>query len=215
MGGGQLGRMFAIAARRMGYCVHVFTPDHDSPASQFADATTEANYRDEDAVQRFLRDLDLLTFEFENIPPETIEWCTRQIEVRPAGVIIETAQNRLREKNFFAENSFPVPAFRPVRSSAELVSAVEQLGRNAILKTIAFGYDGKGQQSISSRDLKDVWETRVSDELILERAIDFEKEISVIVARDPNGNMKSFPIGENVHRNHILDVTIVPAAIPE
>jgi len=215
MGGGQLGRMFAIAARRMGYCVHVFTPDHDSPASQFADATTEANYRDEDAVQRFLRDLDLLTFEFENIPPETIEWCTRQIEVRPAGVIIETAQNRLREKNFFAENGFPVPAFRPVRSSAELVSAVEQLGRNAILKTIAFGYDGKGQQSISSRDLKDVWETRASDELILERAIDFEKEISVIVARDPSGKMRSFPIGENVHRNHILDVTIVPAAIPE
>jgi 5-(carboxyamino)imidazole ribonucleotide synthase len=215
MGGGQLGRMFAIAARRMGYCVHVFTPDHDSPASQFADATTEADYEDEDAVQHFLRDLDLLTFEFENIPRETIEWCARQIEVRPAGVIIETAQNRLREKNFFAENGFPVPAFRPVRSSAELVSAVEQLGRNAILKTIAFGYDGKGQQSISSRDLKDVWETRVSDELILERAIDFEKEISVIVARDPNGNMKSFPIGENVHRNHILDVTIVPAAIPE
>ena len=215
MGGGQLGRMFAIAARRMGYCVRVFTSEHDSPASQFADATTEADYRDEDAVQHFLRDLDLLTFEFENIPRETIEWCARQIEVRPAGVIIETAQNRLREKNFFAENGFPVPAFRPVRSSAELVSAVEQLGRNAILKTIAFGYDGKGQQSISSRDLKDVWETRVSDELILERAIDFEKEISVIVARDPNGNMKSFPIGENVHRNHILDVTIVPAAIPE
>jgi len=215
MGGGQLGRMFAIAARRMGYCVHVFTPDHDSPASQFADATTEADYRDEDAVHHFLRGLDLLTFEFENIPPETIEWCARQIEVRPAGVIIETAQNRLREKNFFAENGFPVPAFRPVRSSAELVSAVEQLGRNAILKTIAFGYDGKGQQSISSRDLKDVWETRVSDELILERAIDFEKEISVIVARDPDGNIKSFPIGENVHRDHILDVTIVPAAIPE
>jgi 5-(carboxyamino)imidazole ribonucleotide synthase len=215
MGGGQLGRMFAVAARRMGYRVHVFTPDHDSPASQFADATTEADYRDEDAVKRFLRDLELLTFEFENIPPETIGWCANQIEVRPAGAIIETAQNRLREKSFFSENGFPVPPFRAVRSSAELASAVEQLGRNAILKTIAFGYDGKGQQSISSRDLKDVWETRVSDELILERAIDFEKEISVIVARDPNGNMKSFPIGENVHRDHILDVTIVPAAIPE
>jgi 5-(carboxyamino)imidazole ribonucleotide synthase len=215
MGGGQLGRMFAVAARRMGYRVHVFTPDHDSPASQFADATTEADYRDEDAVKHFLRDLELLTFEFENIPPETIGWCANQIEVRPAGAIIETAQNRLREKSFFSENGFPVPPFRAVRSSAELASAVEQLGRNAILKTIAFGYDGKGQQSISSRDLKDVWETRVSDELILERAIDFEKEISVIVARDPNGNMKSFPIGENVHRDHILDVTIVPAPIPE
>jgi len=214
MGGGQLGRMFAVAARRMGYRVHVFTPDHDSPASQFADATTEADYRDEDAVKRFLRDLELLTFEFENIPPETIGWCANQIEVRPAGAIIETAQNRLREKNFFSENGFPVPPFHAVRSSAELASAVEQLGRSAILKTIAFGYDGKGQQSISSRDLKEVWETRVSDELILERAIDFDKEISVIVARDPSGNVKSFPIGENVHRDHILDVTIVPATIP-
>jgi 5-(carboxyamino)imidazole ribonucleotide synthase len=214
MGGGQLGRMFAIAARRMGYRVHIFTPDHDSPASQFADATTEADYQDADALQRFLGDIDLLTFEFENIPAETIERCALQVEVRPRGAIIETAQNRLREKNFFSENGFPVPPFRPVRSSAELSSAVEQLGRDAILKTIAFGYDGKGQQSISSRDLKDVWRTRVSDELILERAIDFDKEISVIVARDPSGNMKSFPIGENVHRNHILDLTIVPAAVP-
>jgi 5-(carboxyamino)imidazole ribonucleotide synthase len=215
MGGGQLGRMFAMAARRMGYRVHVFTPDHDSPAAQFADATTEADYGDSDAVRRFARNVDLLTFEFENIPVETMEWCADEVEVRPAAAIVETAQNRLREKNFFSENGFPVPLFRSVRTSAELVSAVEQIGRAAILKTAAFGYDGKGQQSISSRDLDDVWKTRAGDDLLLERAIDFEKEISVIVARNPAGEMKAFPVGENVHRDHILDFTTVPADIRE
>ena len=213
MGGGQLGRMFAVAARRMGYGVHIFTPDHDSPAAQFADATTEADYGDSDAVRSFAQSVDLLTFEFENIPVETMEWCSEEVEVRPAAVIVETAQNRLREKNFFAENGFPIPLFRSVRTSAELASAVEQIGRSAILKTAAFGYDGKGQQSISSRDLDDVWKTRAGDELLLERAIDFAKEISVIVARNPAGEMKVFPVGENVHRDHILDFTIVPAEI--
>jgi 5-(carboxyamino)imidazole ribonucleotide synthase len=215
MGGGQLGRMFAMAARRMGYRVHVFTPDHDSPAAQFADVTTEADYGDSDAVRRFARKVDLLTFEFENIPVKTMEWCADEVEVRPAAAIVETAQNRLHEKNFFSENGFPVPLFRSVRTSAELVSAVEQIGRAAILKTAAFGYDGKGQQSISSRDLDDVWKTRAGDELLLERAIDFAKEISVIVARGPDGEMKVFPVGENVHRDHILDFTIVPADIRE
>ena len=212
MGGGQLGRMFAVPARRMGYRVHVFAPERDSPAAQFADDSTAADFRDEKAVRRFARGLNLLTFEFENIPNETIEWCARECEVRPAGTILETAQHRLREKTFLAENGFPLAPFRTIRTSAELVSAVEQIGRASILKTAAWGYDGKGQQSISSRDLNDVWQTRSADELILERAVDFEKEISVIVARDPAGNMRAFPVAENVHRDHILDVTIVPAA---
>lgn len=215
MGGGQLGRMFAMAARRMGYHVHVFTPDPNSPASQFADATTEADYHDIEAVRSFAASVDLATFEFENIPVETIEWCASEVEVRPAAAVIETAQNRLREKNFFSENGFPVAEFRSVRNSAELVSAVEQIGRAAILKTAAFGYDGKGQQLISSRDLDEVWKTRVGDELLLEREIDFEKEISVIVARGSGGEMKTFPLGENIHRDHILDFTIVPADVPD
>jgi 5-(carboxyamino)imidazole ribonucleotide synthase len=215
MGGGQLGRMFAMAARRMGYQVAIFTPDHGSPASQFADRTTEADYRDRNAVRRFVRGIDMLTFEFENIPAETIEWCSREVEVRPAGTILQAAQHRLREKIFLSEQGFPVAPFRAVRNPAELGSAVEQIGRAAILKTAAWGYDGKGQQSISSRDLDDVWNSRASDELILERAIDFEKEISVIVARDPSGNVLAFPVGKNIHRDHILDVTIVPANISE
>ena len=139
MGGGQLGRMFAIAARRMGYRVHVFTPENDSPAAQFADAATEADLRDEKAVRRFARSVNLLTFEFENIPRETIEWCARECEVRPAGSILETAQHRLREKIFLSESGFPVVPFRAIRTSAELVLAVEQIGRASILKTAAWG----------------------------------------------------------------------------
>jgi 5-(carboxyamino)imidazole ribonucleotide synthase len=215
MGGGQLGRMFAIPARRMGYRVHIFTPEDESPAGQFADCTSVADFRDEKAVRRFARSVNLVTFEFENIPNETIEWCARECEVRPAGSILETAQHRLREKTYLSENGFPVAPFRVIRNSAELVAAVEQIGRSSILKTAAWGYDGKGQQSISSRDLDEVWQTRSADELILERAIEFEKEISVIVARDPVGNMRPFPVAENAHRDHILDVTSVPAGIPE
>src|SRR5436190_13197531 len=123
MGGGQLGRMFAIAARRMGYRVHIFTPDHDSPASELADHTTEADFRNEDAVRAFARSVDLLTFEFENIPAETIEWCASHCEVRPSGAIIETAQHRLREKLFLSQHGVPVPPFRAIGSSAELVIA--------------------------------------------------------------------------------------------
>lgn len=214
MGGGQLGRMFAMAARRMGYRIHVFTPEHDSPATQFADYATEAAFTDEKAVRSFARTLNLLTFEFENIPNETIEWCARECEVRPAGAILQAAQHRLREKTFLSENGFPLAPFRAIRTSAELVSAVEQIGRASILKTASWGYDGKGQQAISSRDLGDVWKTRSADELILERAIDFEKEISVIVARDPAGNIRAFPVAENIHRDHILDLSMAPAFVP-
>ena len=213
MGGGQLGRMFAMAARRMGYRVHIFTPEKDGPAAQFADLATEADYGDENAVRRFARAVDLITFEFENIPAETISWCAYHCEVRPTGSVLEMAQHRLREKNFLAENHFPIPKFRPVRDRSELESAVELIGRASILKTAAFGYDGKGQQSIASRELDDVWETRAGEELVLEEAIDFEKEISVIVARDPKAEMKAFPVAENIHRDHILDMTLVPAAV--
>ncbi len=213
MGGGQLGRMFAVAARRMGYRVHIFTPEKDGPAAQFADLATEAEYADENSVRHFARAVDLITFEFENIPIETIGWCADHCEVRPAAAVLEIAQHRLREKTFLARNSFPLPQFRAVHDRAELESAVELIGRAAILKTAAFGYDGKGQQSIGSRELDDIWETRAADDLVLEQAIDFEKEISIIVARAPGGEMKAFPIAENIHRDHILDITIVPAVV--
>lgn len=213
MGGGQLGRMFAVAARRMGYRVHVFTPEENSPAGQFSDQTIVADYTDEGAVRRFARDLNVLTFEFENVPAETVEWCAYHCEVRPSGSILHLAQNRLREKTFLAEAGIPVAPFRPVRTARELSTAIEQIGRPAILKGAAFGYDGKGQQSISARDVEEIWEARAGDELILEAAIDFEKELSVIVARGVDGATSIFPVCENIHRDHILDITLAPARI--
>ena len=216
MGGGQLGRMFGVAARRMGYRVEVFTPEENSPAGQFADLTRIADFTDEAAVRRFAKDVDVITFEFENIPAKTIAWCADLREVRPAGAILHIAQNRLREKKFLAAAGIPIAPFRPVRNAAELADAIEQIGRPAILKTAAFGYDGKGQQAIHTRDdFEEIWSASSADELVLEGSIEFATELSVIVARDPNGATKTFPTCENIHRNHILDVTAVPARIDE
>ena len=216
MGSGQLGRMFAIAARRMGYRVHVFSPDKETPAGQFADREVTAAYGDEEAVRGFARQLDLLTFEFENIPYETIEWGAAECEVRPAGSILHTAQNRLREKDFLSGAAIPVGSYRAVRNEQELSAALPEVGMPAILKSAAFGYDGKGQRLITDGDgAGDIWKERPGDELILERAIDFEKEVSVIVARGPDGEVATFPLCENIHRHHILDVTVVPARVGE
>ena len=214
MGSGQLGRMFAIAARRMGYRVNVYSPGKDTPAGQFADREVTGAYEDESAVREFARGLDLLTFEFENIPRQTIEWCAAECQVRPVGSILHIAQNRLREKDFLSAASIPVAPYRAVRSAADLASAVAEIKTPAILKSAAFGYDGKGQRSIQQADrLEEIWADRPGDELILERAVDFEKEVSVIVARGPAGDMATFPVCENIHRDHILDITVVPGRI--
>ena len=214
MGSGQLGRMFAIAARRMGYRVHVFSPEKDTPAGQFSDREVTAAYEDESAVCEFAKGVDVLTFEFENIPRQTIDWCAAECEVRPAGSILHTAQNRLREKDFLSSASIPVAPYRAVRSASDLISACDQIGTPAILKSAAFGYDGKGQRLIEGTEqLTEIWSERPGDELILEGAIDFEKEVSVIVARGPDGSMATFPLCENLHRDHILDITVVPARV--
>lgn len=215
MGGGQLGRMFAIAARRMGYRVITFSPEKNGPAAQFCDAAYVANCNDEVEVRRFARAVDVVTFEFENIPTETIAWCADEAPVRPGGHVLQTAQHRLREKTFLRDNHFPVPEFRAVQSEAALAAAVEAIGADSILKTAAWGYDGKGQQSVGARSLGEVWRQRPGNELVLEKKIDFECEISVIVGRDFRGKSAVFPIAENAHRNHILDLTLVPARINE
>jgi 5-(carboxyamino)imidazole ribonucleotide synthase len=215
MGSGQLGRMFAIAARRMGYRIHVFSPDKDTPAGQFADREVTGAYEDESAVREFAQGLDLLTFEFENIPRQTVDWCAAECEVRPSSSILHTAQNRLREKDFLSQAGIPVGPYRAVRSASELSDAIGAIKTPAILKSAAFGYDGKGQRFIDQPlDAEEIWKERPGDELILEGAIDFEKEVSVIVARGPDGGMAAFPVCENMHRNHILDITVVPARVP-
>jgi 5-(carboxyamino)imidazole ribonucleotide synthase len=215
MGGGQLGRMFAIAARRMGYRVHTFSPDEDTPTGQLADREVAARYDDAEAVRDFARGIDVLTFEFENVPTQTVEWAAEFCEVRPSANVLHICQHRLREKQFLAGAGLPLPRFMPVNNAAELADAIQHLGAPAVLKTAAFGYDGKGQRKIERReDPAKVWESFGGGHAVLEQFVEFEKEVSVIVARGVDGQMAAYPVCENVHRHHILDVTVVPAGIP-
>ena len=215
MGGGQLGRMFAIAARRLGYRVHTFSPDEDTPTGQLADREVAARYDDAGAVRAFARGVDVLTFEFENIPVQTVQWAAEHCVVRPSENVLHICQHRLREKEFLDQAGLPLPGFMAVGSAGELAAAVAELGLPAVLKTAAFGYDGKGQRKIAPGDnLAEAWAPFVGTGAVLEQFVRFEREISVLVARGADGLAVTYPVCENVHRNHILDVTIVPANIP-
>jgi len=211
MGGGQLGRMFAMAARRMGYRIHGFSPDHDSPTGQLADVDFVASYDDESAVKMFAANVDVITFEFENIPVRTIEWCSENCVVRPAGAVLHVAQHRLREKEFLSKAGLPLPAFQRIDSQEDLDSAIAGIGFPAVLKTAAFGYDGKGQRKLTGPG-DAIFDGASS---VLEGFIPFSHEVSVIVARGIDGDLSTFPVCENLHANHILDLTIVPARISE
>jgi 5-(carboxyamino)imidazole ribonucleotide synthase len=215
MGGGQLGRMFAIAARRMGYRVHTFSPDEDTPTGQLADREVAASYEDAEAVRDFARQIDVLTFEFENVPTQTVGWAEQFCDVRPSAGVLHVCQHRLREKEFLAGAGFPLPAFAHVTSAAELAAALERIGVPSVLKTAAFGYDGKGQRKIEPRDdPAEVWAPFEGAGAVLEQFVRFEKEISVLVARGLDGDLVTYPVCENLHRNHILDLTIVPGNVP-
>jgi 5-(carboxyamino)imidazole ribonucleotide synthase len=211
MGSGQLGRMFAIAARRMGYRLHVFSPERDTPAGQLADLEIAAPYEDQEAVRAFAAGVDVLTFEFENIPVRSVEWAAAHCVVRPAGNVLHICQHRLREKQFLATAGIPVAPFAPVGTVAELKAALDSIGAPAVLKTAAFGYDGKGQRKIAS--LVEAGAIEFQGPCVLERFIPFEREISVLVARGLDGEAAAFPVCENIHRNHILDLTIAPARV--
>jgi 5-(carboxyamino)imidazole ribonucleotide synthase len=214
MGGGQLGRMFAIAARRMGYGVRTFSPDEDTPTGALADVEIAASYDDEEAVRAFAKSVDVLTFEFENIPTQTIQWAAAHCVVRPGANVLHICQHRLREKEFLRGAGLPLPRFAHVTSVATLRSAVAELGTPCVLKTAAFGYDGKGQRRIAAGDdLEKIWEDFAGGSAVLEQWVPFQKEISVLVARGPTGESATYPVCENQHRNHILDLTIVPADI--
>ena len=214
MGGGQLGRMFAIAARRMGYRIHTFAPDEDSPAGQLADREVSASYLDEGAVRNFAKGVDVLTFEFENIPLQTIQWAMEHCEVRPSGKLLHITQHRLREKQFLAGAGLPLPRFHAVSNRADLEEGVAKLGLPCVLKTASFGYDGKGQRKLATAT--DLNELELDQgPYVLEAFVPFEREISAIVARGADGQIEVFPICENVHAHHILDLTVVPARIPK
>jgi len=214
IGGGQLGRMTALAAARLGYRCHIYCPETDSPAAQVSAAATVAGYDDLDALARFAAAVDVVTFEFENIPADSVRILSDRVPVRPNWRVLETAQDRLVEKSFFGSIGIATAPWRPVSCLAELEQAVAALGRPSVLKTTRLGYDGKGQVKIvPETNLAEAWEALEGAPAVLEGFIDFEREVSVVVARGLDGRHACFDTVENRHKNHILDVTIAPAPI--
>lgn len=216
LGSGQLGRMFAIAARRMGYRVHTFSPDADTPTGQVADLEVIAPYDDLDAVRRFASNVSVVTFEFENVPAPTAQAAAEHAPVRPKGEVLHTTQHRIREKTFLAKAGLPLTPFRTVTNSEDLAKAVSDLGCPSILKTADFGYDGKGQVRIaSSGEAESAWTSIGRVPAVLEAFISFEREVSVVAARGAGGSYADWGIIENRHCNHILDVSISPASVSD
>lgn len=215
LGSGQLGRMFAIAARRMGYRVHTFSPESDTPTGQIADEEIIASYDDLDAVRKFARNVSVITFEFENVSSAAVEAAASFTSVRPSGHVLHTAQHRLREKTFLAAHGFPVAPFKHINSLEDLLAGLQEIGCPAVLKTAGFGYDGKGQSKITSpAQAQEALKALGQQEAILEAFINFEREISVVAARGIDGAFVHYGAVANEHHNHILDITVAPAPIP-
>jgi len=215
LGSGQLGRMFAIAARRMGYRVHTLSPDQDTPTGQVADVEIMASYEDLDAVSDFARRVSAVTFEFENVPAPAAEAAARCAPVRPSGSVLHTTQQRIREKSFLTKAGLPTTPYREVQSLEDLDRAIVELGCPAVLKTAAFGYDGKGQYKVDAPNRSsEAWSAIGKQEAVLEAFIDFDREISVVAARGEDGQFVHYGAIENQHSRHILDVSIAPARVP-
>jgi len=216
LGGGQLGRMFAMAARRLGYRVHTLAPDHDTPTGQISDVEIVADYDDLDAVRDFARNVDVVTFEFENVSTAAATAAEAFALVRPHGHALHVAQHRFREKTFLAQHGLPVAPYAPVRSTEELQKAVSAVGTPAVLKTASFGYDGKGQASVSDTASAEVaWSAIERQDAVLEKFVNLDREVSVIGARGVRGEFSWFGPIENAHARHILDVSVAPAALPD
>lgn len=214
LGSGQLGRMFTIAARRLGYRVHVLSPDNDTPTGQVADQEINAAYQDLDAVAAFARQVSVVTFEFENVPAETTATAEKFVPVRPGGNVLHVSQNRWREKSFLRDAGLPVTPFAPVNTPAELETALAQLGLPAVLKTADWGYDGKGQRIVrAASEAADAWASLGGGQAILEQFIPFQSELSIVGARGVDGRFVNYGPIANSHQNHILDVSVFPAQV--
>lgn len=216
LGSGQLGRMFAIAARRMGYRVHTYSPEFDTPTGQVSDTEVTAEYGDLTRVRAFAQRVQVVTFEFENVPAATAAACAEHALVRPAGHVLHITQDRLREKSFLDSAGLPVTPYRPIHSLEDLHAGIGTLGCPAILKTAGFGYDGKGQVRIAVPDAAPAaWDAVGRVPSVLEAWVDFQCEISVVAARGHSGEFAHYGTVANEHRDQILDVTTAPAAVPE
>lgn len=208
LGSGQLGRMFTLEAKRMGYYVHTFSPDKNSPTGQVADEEFIASYDDVEAAKKFAENVDVVTFEFENIASKVVEAIEERVPVHPSSKVLHITQHRLREKSFLKENGFPVTPFYRISTAEDIDKAIAGIGTPSIVKTAGFGYDGKGQAKINSaEDLHKAFAAFEGQEAILEAFIDFDHEVSVVAARSANGDFANFPVVRNVHTKHILDTT--------
>jgi len=214
LGGGQLGRMLALAAARLGMKTHIYCPDAESPAFDVTPLKTVAAYDDLDALARFADAVDVVTYEFENVPAETAAAISARAPLRPGARALEISQDRLKEKSFIAGLGLPVAPYRPVTSLDDLQAALADLGVPAVLKTTRLGYDGKGQRIIAEPvEAAATLAALAPKPLVLEAFVPFDREISVVLARGADGETAAFEPAENVHRNHILHTSTVPAAI--
>ncbi len=215
LGGGQLGRMFTIAARTLGYRVVVLDPDRFSPAGSIADRHLCADYHDEDSLQQLSAECAAITTEFENVPADVLDHLARFCTVRPAANAVRTTQDRIHEKSFFQEHRLPTNRFAIVQEKADLEKGFALTGP-AILKRGRFGYDGKAQfRVVSLAEAVEAFERMGSPPCVLEEILDFSCEVSVVVARSASGTIRTYPTAENIHVNGILDTTIIPARVPE
>jgi 5-(carboxyamino)imidazole ribonucleotide synthase len=216
VGGGQLGRMSALAAARLGYRCHILTREIDSPAAQVSHAVTISNYSDPVSLLAFANSVDVISFEFENISAEGLDLLASIRPVRPAASVLRISQDRVDEKTFLNNAGVATAPWAAVGSRRELEQAVQRLGLPAVLKTTRLGYDGKGQAMLRCpEDLDAAWERLSPKPLVLEGFIDFAQEISVVAARGADGSVSAFDTVENRHRDHILDLTLAPARIPQ
>lgn len=215
LGGGQLGRMMALEAKRMGFRVHTLSPAVDTPTGQVADLEVNADYEDLDAIRAFARGVDVVTFEFENVSTDAADAAAEIVPVRPSGAALHITQQRAREKAFLADRGYPVTPFANAQSLDEFAVALGVVGFPAIAKTAVFGYDGKGQHRVDRiEEAERVWGLIGHQEAIVERVVDFSHEISVVAARGIAGEFAHYGAIENVHHRQILDLSVCPARIP-
>lgn len=218
LGGGQLGRMIALAGRAMGYRFVTMDPTEDAPCGQAADRQIVARYDDVDAAMQLAKISDVISYEFENVDARVAEVLESQAYVPQGSRLLRITQNRIREKTAIAELGIPVAPFRVIDSLDSLRAAIADLGLPAVMKTATGGYDGKGQWVLRSEaELAEAYDTlfKAGTELIVEQFVPFQLELSVIAARNPSGELAVFPAAENVHRENILHLSIVPARVPD